>query len=71
MSTPIYLSANAPVSIKGADGEQLAQDDEIYTWDADAAAYGPQPGLERLVTHEVSAGNYEIVFHTDGTLVWY
>ena len=70
-TTPVYFTANVPIVIRGADGEQLAEDDDVYTWDADAAAYGPQQALERLVTHLVSAGDYEPVFHTDGTLVWH
>ena len=69
MSTPIYLTANVPVSIRGAAGEQLAEDDDVYTWSDEEVAYGPQQALERLVTHEVSAGEFELVVHTDGTLV--
>jgi hypothetical protein len=60
------------VVIQGRDGTPLAEADQVYTWDAEAAAYGPQDNLERLVTHDASgSGDFELVFHTDGSLVWH
>ena len=71
MTADIALIANAPVSIQGRDGQQLADDSDVYTWDAAQAEYGPQTALERLVTHQVSAGTYELVYHSDGSVVWH
>ncbi len=72
MGDPITFTSSQAVTIKGRDGAQLANDDEVYTWDADAAAYGPCETLERLVTHDTSgAGSYEMVFQNDGSLVWH
>lgn len=72
MTERITLLANVPVVIKGKDGAALAGPDQVYTWDATAEEYGPQDNLGRLVTHDVTGtGNFEMVFHTDGSVVWH
>jgi hypothetical protein len=71
MPDQINLTSSIPVVIKGLDGAQLASDDQVYTWDVDAAEYGPQANLDRLVTHDTGSGTYDLVFHSDGSVVWH
>jgi hypothetical protein len=69
---PIRFITNTPLIIQGQDGAQLAGADQVYTWDGEAAAYGPQDSLARLVTHDADGqGTYELVFHVDGSVVWH
>jgi hypothetical protein len=69
---PIRLITSTPLIIEGQDGAQLADTDQVYTWDAEVAAYGPRDSLARLVTHDADGlGGYELVFHTDGSVVWH
>jgi hypothetical protein len=72
MAERITLTTDVPVVIKGRGGEQLAGADQVYTWDAEAAEYGPQGSLDRLVTHDpAGTGAYELVYHSDGSVVWH
>lgn len=72
MAENITLVSNVPIIIKGKDGAALAGPNQVYTWDAAAAEFSPQDSLERLVTHDPSGlGNFEMVFHTDGSMVWH
>jgi hypothetical protein len=68
----ITLTANLPVAIAGLDEMQLAQEGAVYTWDEAAAQYGPRRPLERLVTFDTTGtGDFELLFHSDGSPIWY
>ena len=72
MTEQITLSAPIPVVVAGQDTAQLAAADAVPTWNEDAAEYQPQVPLERLITHDTTgSGDYEIVCHTDGSVVWH
>lgn len=72
MAERITLTADVPVVIKGRSGQQLADADQVYTWDTANAEYGPQGSLDRLVTHDpAGTGSHELVFHSDGSVVWH
>jgi len=72
MAERITLVSNVPVVIKGKDGANLAEANQVYTWDAASEEYGPQDNLQRLVTHDTNgSGNFELVFHTDGSVAWH
>jgi hypothetical protein len=70
MAEQITFTTNLPLVFEGQEGKQLAEAGQVYSWDAGAAAFVPADNLERLVTHEVSAGSFELVFHSDGSVVW-
>lgn len=68
----ILLTANQPVAIAGQNGIQLANPDQVYTWDASQSQYGPVDNLDRLVTHDTTGlGDFDLVFHTDGSPMWH
>ena len=66
----ISFTTNYPVTLNSLDGAAFAEDGQVYTWNSEAAAFQAEDNLERLVTHAVSPGDYELVFHVDGSVVW-
>lgn len=71
MSDVIRLTARVPIAITGRDNAQLANENDVYTWDADTAQYGPAQPMDRLITHDTGAGDFEFVFFSDGSPIWY
>jgi hypothetical protein len=71
LSEHITFTTNLPIAFEGADDAQLADDGQVYTWNASMARFMPTDNLERLVTHDTGAGHFELVFHSDGSPLWH
>ena len=67
----ITFTTNYPLTFNSLDGEAFAEDGQVYSWNAGAAAFQAEDNLERLVTHAASPGSYELVYHSDGSVVWH
>jgi hypothetical protein len=68
----ISFRANRPITLSVDETVEEAQEGDVFMWDEASAQYVPEQPFDRLLVHDTTgSGDFELVFASDGSPLWY